>query len=150
MEAVLEKPRAVILQPSRMRESEYERTDYCATAELGTRLQDILKPEYWAHCAAQFKPYDHIEVRVDDGSWIAFLLVLQSERNWAKVFLISSHDLTGVDVKEVAPEEYLIEWKGPQHKWSVIRNADKEMVKTKCADKDEAQTWLKQHLRAVG
>jgi hypothetical protein len=137
--------RALILNPQRMRLAEYERQDWIVNAEEGTTPDDLKDPGYWAHMSAQLKPYDHIEVRIDNGEWVAELLVLSCDRNWAKVYPLSFHDLRKAGDVEVASEKYEVAFKGPQFKWSVIRMSDGEKLKTGCADKAEAASWLREH-----
>ncbi len=144
MEQVKEK-RSVILSPQRMRLAEYDRQEWIVNAELGTTKKDVLDPQYWAHMAELMKPYDHIEVRVDDGSWLMTLLVRECDRNWAKVKELEYYDLVGKDEPVVVSSKYRVEWKGPHHKWAVIRNDDSEMVKAGFSDKHIANSWMLEH-----
>jgi hypothetical protein len=144
MEQKTEK-RAVILQPQRMRLAEYERQEWVVTAELGTTKKDVLDPQYWAHMSELMKPYDHIEVRIDDGSWLMKLLVKECDRNWAKVIELEFYDLEVKDEKTVVNSKYRVEWKGPHHKWAVIRESDSEILKASFTDKHQANAWMMEH-----
>ena len=57
------------LSPTRMTEAEYRRTVYVATAHANTNPEDLLAREYWSHVAEKLKPWDHIEVRANDGGF---------------------------------------------------------------------------------
>lgn len=141
--------RSVVIHPTRMHLSEYKRQDWVCNAELGTTVEDVLKPEYWAHMAALMNPYDHIEVRVDDGSWVAYLLVTACDRTWAKVKLDRKLELVD-DVS--TPEQSIrhrVEWKGPQLKWCVIRVSDSERVQSEMASKEVANEWLRNFEKTI-
>lgn len=146
-----EQKRSPIIDSTRMRLSEYERQDWVANIEFGTTLEDILNPGYWAHMAAYLRPYDHIEARSDDGTWIACLIVTGCDRTWARVVVDRVIKLTTREVAETqARPVHKVEWKGPQNKFTVIRIADSEPIRAGFATKDEALLWLREHERTVG
>lgn len=132
------------IEPMRMRLAEYERQDWVANAPENTDPEDLKDPAFWSHMASNFKPYDRIEVRADDGSWIAECRVLMCERTWAKVAVLHVHKLSSVSSAK-APSKYRVEFKGPHRKWSVIRGSDGEYVKDGLNTKDDADTWLRDH-----
>ena len=136
--------RTVIVHDGRMQLAEQWRQDWVVNAEAGTQVTDVLKPVYWSHVAAKFKPYDHIEVRVDTGEWLLKLLVLACERNWARVIVLHKYDL---EPAEEAPRETLhrVEYKGPHKKWCVIRLADQQPVQEVLTDKQAAYAWMRSH-----
>lgn len=142
--------RAVILNPQRIGLAEQLRQDWVVNAEEGTTIRDILEPGYWAHCSAQMQVYDHIEVRLETGGWIAELLVLDVGRNYARVFLAHQHELAdaGLD-KPVGAVSHKLDWKGPQRKWAVIRLADMAVVQEGFSDKSAAAAWMDNHIRVA-
>lgn len=142
--------RDVVLSPARMALAEHWRQDWCVNAELGTTLEDITSSGYFSHMAEQLKPYDHIEVRSEDGTWLAMLVVISAERNWAHVKMLYQFDLTEDRGAEVASQKNVVEFKGPHHKWSVIRVSDGEKIKTGCASRGEANLWMAEHEKVVG
>lgn len=145
-----EEKKLTTLMPARMKLAEYERQDWVVNAEEGTKISDILEPNYWAHVAAKFKPYDAIEVRAEDGSWIANFIVLGCDRNWAKVHLLSEHMLSTADVSLTQATKHLVKWRGPEHKWSVIRLSDSQVLKTSFTSKDDACRWVIEHEKVTG
>lgn len=138
-----------IMSPGRMRLAEYDRQEWVCNVEYGTDLEEILDPGYWAHMAAQLKPYDHIEARSEDGTWVADLMVLGCDRTWAKVALKQKYMLTTKDVSLTQAHKHTVEWKGPQHRWGVVRTEDAVMVKSGFQDKTEAAAWMKEHEQAT-
>ena len=145
----IEKNRSVMMQPSRMKLAEYERQDWIANAEPHHTVEDILKPGYWAHMAAQMTPYDHIEVRAEDGSWVAYLLVVQADRLWAKVVLTNKIDLVSAEEMPSTTPQHRVEWKGPQRRFGVVRVEDSEVVRDGFQTKDEARLWMREHEQTI-
>ena len=137
------KPRGLILDESRIRLAEYERQDWTATVEESTTIEDILQPGFWSMIAVKMKPFDHIEVRSDDCSWMATFLVTECERNWAKTVLLTRYDLTKGAQSDFTSTIHRVDWKGPHFKWTVIRIKDGEKVKTGCSSRFEAEDWLR-------
>ena len=131
------------------------------TVESGTTREQIVHPDFWGHVAARLRPYAKIEVRCDDGSFYAELLVLAAERTFAMVRVLHWHDLTTADVAKTQAasvavqrfEEHLkayeVRWRGPHLMWSVIRKHDNAALREKEKTKQAAQTWLDEYLRVT-
>lgn len=133
------------LTEARLNSSEFARQDWVVDADEGTTKEELLDVAYWAHVAMKFKPFDHLDVREESGSWVAQLLVVDCGRNWAKVHLMQYHDLSRTAAIETPSERYKIEWKGTHHKHSVIRVSDGHVIQNGFGTKDEAMVWLKGH-----
>jgi hypothetical protein len=137
-----------------MKEQEFQRTVWVATALENTEPQDMLKPEYWAHVSAQLKPWDRIEVRANDGAWLAELLVLETARNWARVHILNAYKLTTGDVSLTQSEikgrysEFRIEHMGPHDKWCIIRRSDNQKLHEGGESQDAAMRWLDDRIKA--
>lgn len=141
--------RSPIIDQGRMKLAEYERQDWVANIPFGVTVEDISNPGFWAHIATQMKPYDHIEARSEDGTWIAYLVVTGCDRAWAKVAVDRVLKLTTADVALTQAPQHEVTWKGPQYKFSVIRLSDSEMIKNGFLTKEEAQVWMREHERIV-
>jgi hypothetical protein len=120
----------------------------------GVKPEALLVPSFWAHRAVKLKPCDEIRARAEDGTWVAYYIVTDSSRTWAKVHLLSFHLLTTADVSLTQASEtevkafidaHTITWRA-QHKWSVVRKADKALV-AEGLGKDEAIAWLDKFAR---
>ena len=135
---------------TRMDPSEYKRTLYTVTAYENTEPTDLLNPEYWAHVASDLRAWDKIEARADNGSWYAEFIVLDCSRNWARVHLLTKHDLTTKDVSlsQASRDQYEVMHRGPERKWSVVRKSDRAVLKDELSAEAEAYTWLAQHIKA--
>lgn len=141
--------RSPTLQPARMRLAEYDRQDWVINCEPEITVEDVLEPGYWAHVASLMKPYDHIEARAEDGTWVADLVVTGCDRTWAKVALKQKYNLTTKDVSQSQAFKHSTEWKGPQHRWGVIRISDSQMVKSGFQTKEEATAWTREFEKAT-
>lgn len=141
-----EKKRAVVLNPQRHGLAEHKRQDWVVDAEEGTLIQDVQDPQYWAHVAPLMKVYDHIEVRLETGEWLAEFVVLNCERSWAKVHMTAYHELAPVD-KAPVPSKFQVKWKGPHIKFAVIRESDGEKISEGHSDQAAARLWLEQYER---
>lgn len=135
------------IHPQRFQEAEFATKTWFVTVEHGVTFDQVRDPAFWAHIAQQVKPYEEFKVVQEDGSWIAWLLVLASDRAWVRTHVLSFHDLTKEKVPDVKSAAHRVEWKGPFHKWTVIRNSDGEMVKTKLDSKEAAGRELVEHER---
>lgn len=142
----------LMLGPGRFLVSDYARTIFVATAEQGTKQEDLMSPDFWANVAPQCKPWDRIEVRSDDGTFYGEYLILSVGRAWVKVFELNYIKLTSSDVSVTQADKqdgFEIKWRGPKLQWSVIREKDREPIKDHMGSEEEAATWLKDYLKAT-
>lgn len=127
---------------------------YDALIPQGVEPAELLKPAFWAHEAIKLQPMNEIRARAEDGTWIAYYVVLDCSRTWARVHQLSFHRLTTGDQSMTQASEleikafvdaHTVMWRGP-HKWSVVRKLDKEVLQ-EGMDKDMASAWLASHAR---
>lgn len=137
------------LNQSRFKSAEYVRSVWAVTAEEGMRVEDMLKPDYWAHVASSLKPWDKIEVRAEDGAFYAELIVMQASRNWAKVRVVHQVELNEALPEGTDVDGHIVKWSGPHAKWRVIRASDKSVIHEGASSEAEAKKWLDDHLRVV-
>lgn len=139
------------MEPARIKEASFLTTHYVATASEGAEPEDLMNPAYWAHIAATLKPWDRIDVRANDGSWWAQLLVLEASRSWARVHCLGIHNLTTADVAQTLAEQmqlpYEVAYKGPHNKWSVIRRSDNQVVHDQEETSEGAVTWMRERIK---
>lgn len=140
--------RDVSLNPARMKPAEYNRTVFSVSIEHNITKEDLLLPQFWAHVAMSMKVNDRVEAFAEDGSFYAELLVVASDRTWAKMHMLSYHDLTKIvmDLGDDVMNEYLIKFKGPKA-WCVIRKSDNAILNDKMHSDDDAKKWLEVHLK---
>ena len=138
---------------ARFRSSEYERTIWVINADEGTEPRDLENPDYYAHVASKLKPYDRLEVRANDGTWYAELLVVDVSRQWARAKMLMWVNLTTMDMSQTAAlaasrSPYFIKFLGPQDKWCVIRRVDAAIVSQGNAKPEDASRWMSDRLQA--
>jgi len=155
MSAVLQEKSAqpIILANERFFEAEFQTNRWVANADEATRQPDVLKGEYWAHVANRLKPWDHIYVRAENGTWYTELLVLSVDRAYAAVRPLNQWQFgedapTEAQAAAQAAAAYRPKWGGPQHKWCVIRMSDSTKVATELASERAALDWIVEREKA--
>lgn len=110
---------------------------YVCRVPADFKLDDALKPGYWAHVSAYLKAGHVIEIWPDDFAYIARLRVVEVGHLFAKVALEFHQklELTGDDSSSLE-----VEWSGPSTKYRVRRGRD--VLKDGFADKKGAQRWI--------
>jgi hypothetical protein len=136
------------LTPRRFKPANSVRNTWFIEPEFGTPVEALLDPAYWAHVSAQLRRGDIIEAIAEDNSYDVTLRVLDAGKLFAKVVVKSRLDIKPAQMLNVAvPDGYEIKFRGPQAKWSVLRGKD---VLKDGMDKTQAETWLREHLVAMG
>lgn len=142
------------LQPVRAKLAEFQRAVFAITPEENTPFEALLSPHYWAHVSQTFRPGCKLEIYPPEGHYYAELLVRDCGRLFAKVAVIVKVDLTTVVVGEhqLDTSAYRASYGGMTQKWCVHRVVDgkKETMKTELGDREEAEAWIRQHVRTVG
>ena len=150
-----DKPKsAAQLQPMDFNGAEYESSRYIALVETGVPPERVLEPDYWTHHAAKLKPWDYVEARAKDGTWMTELRVLDCSRTWARMKQMTFTRMTTGDVSMTqasadeitkAAAAYKVVHRGPRG-WSVVRqDPERTVVHEQEATKDGAEDWLKKH-----
>lgn len=130
------------LQPA-----EFSRIVWAVRPEHGVTLEDLLKPEAWAHVAKSLKPGARIEVFPPDGSFYAELLVRSADANSADVFPLFRVDFSEAAEDAPASQEYELKFAGAA-KWRVLRKID-GAVMVEGLTKPEAEAWLTKRVEAL-
>lgn len=148
MTAVAARKGTSAVMPDRVGLAEHKRSDWVVDVEVGVSTDDILDPSFWSFVSKDFNPYDTIEVRADDGKWIAHLRVVSCERNYAKVQLRGPVEEIkhNADVPN-ASVKHKIEFKGAHLKHCVIRVSDSAVLQNGFKTRDEADVWLRSYER---
>lgn len=145
-----EKP-PYVLGPERLRGADFERLIYVANPGEGVVLDDLLRPECWASVANMLRTWSHIEVRAEDGSYYAELLVTGVDRAWARVEVLNFKELTTKDValtQSTRESKYEIKHT-PGLQWHIIRRSDRHIVKDNMQLRSQADDALREHLKTV-
>ena len=134
-----------VLMPERMGLAESKRNDWVVDLPVEVTIEQIQDPDYWSHVAQQMTPFDHIEARSEDGSWVAYLLVVFAERNYALVIVDRVIKVAVDTAAPVSSIKYKVDWKGPHHKFVVIRTSDSAVLQSQLKTRAEANDWLVAH-----
>jgi hypothetical protein len=138
------------LQAKRCKLAEHVYRQWRVVTEPGQPIEAALNPAYWAHVSQHFAIGDKIELLAEDGQYFAELLVQDKGKMFAKVALLRKVDLIAVAIGQSQEVEgFIVDWKGPQRKFAVIRLADKAVLKEVFTTRAEADTWLAQHLKTI-
>ena len=135
---------------SRVKLAEHVRNHWHVTAPEGTGAEDVVRPAFWSHVARQMRSLDRIEVVAETGEFYLDLLVEKVDATGVFVTVLNHV------VRDAAPAEgdisidgYRIEWKGPHHRFAVIRDADNTRLKDGIQKKTEAIRWAQDHAKAM-
>lgn len=154
MSAVLEKRKEQpMVQPARVHLAEFERQDWIANVEIGTTVEQLQDPAYWSLVAAKMKPFDAIEVRAEDGSWVAHLIVVEPGKNYAHVKLDRVVQLRNFGIEAERQKKvsvrHKVMHKGAHMKWCIVRIADSAVIKQGLDDEVSALQELREYENRV-
>ena len=125
--------------------AEFARQSFRATPPAGTKIEEMLVPEYWAHVARKLSPYDTIEVVPEDGSFYARLFVVNSAKLWAKMHKLEYVELA-VQNKAVSTDKYEAKFFGPTVKWRVANKESGDLLsQDSFQTRDEAEAYIEKH-----
>ena len=145
--------RNVKLERNRFHSAEFKRQIWVVDVEQNTKLDDIANPAFWGNVSNQMSQFDWIEVRCEDGSWIAELLVLESVPNaYTRVKVMSCFELEEREAAQDAvtgPSGYEVFHRGTHHKWAVKRLSDNEVIHNGEPTRSAAYAWVAEHMKAV-
>ena len=144
--------RNVKLERNRFHGAEFKRQVWVVDVEQSTQQDDIMNPAFWGNVSNQMGQFDRIEVRCEDGSWMAELLVLEAGNSYARVKCLSCIELEDHEVAQTeAPTEvgYEVFYRGTHHKWAVKRLSDNEVIHNGESSRASAHAWVHEHLKAV-
>jgi hypothetical protein len=139
-----------MLSPRSFCQAEQRRNVWTVVPGDGVTLEDMLKPEYWAHVAAQLTTGDKIEVRPVAGEWYAELYVRSVGAVAARVVVLGKWDLStpATAASRTATGSlpgFTVKHRGITGGWSVIRDSDKAVMFEKGASREDADDWLKRN-----
>jgi len=136
------------LHPTRMKAAEYNRTVYQVVPEDGTAFDEVKEASFWTHVAGKLRIGDRLEVMPEDGTYFAELIVRATNRQGAQIGVLRKVDLDPV-VTESVLTDYTVDWRGPHHKFGVIRIRDKTIVEKGFDTKEQATAWLATNARSL-
>lgn len=124
-----------------VKQAEIIRLIHAATPDAGTKLEDVLKPEYWVHVAKQFAVNSRIEVIPADNAWFAELIIRTKTETGITVAALRYVDLNETVSATQQPGGCKVGFSGAD-KWRVVRLSDKKVVSSGHETKAAAEAWL--------
>lgn len=141
------KPRK--LPESRFRLAESVRNMWSVVPEEGTTFADLLDPVYWSHNARKLRPCDLIEVMPDDGSYYGRLIVRSIGAGGVFVAKLEYVAFEAVEAPASVASDFAVQWKGPHHRWCVVRLSDKSTIQPNFETQNDGQRWLVENARTL-
>jgi len=150
MEAAQKSQTKAVCMPDKCGLAEHKMHHWVIDIDPKLTVDEILDPGYWAHLTNTypFEPLDEITARWEDGTRVVKMIVRYCERTYAKVKVTSVEELGDV-ISEIpmTAKKHVVEWKGPVHKYSVIRLSDKVIIQDGFREREAANAWLVEHER---
>jgi hypothetical protein len=136
--------------------AEFTRTVFAFAPSEDVKYDDLLDPAYWANVGHKVKPGCQIEVLAPDMSWYANFMVISCARTWVKLAPITGKvSLTATKKQVKAPDldqdvkGYDVAFKGQSKKFCITRKSDLKEIKDGLPTEEEANIFLKNHLKAL-
>lgn len=108
---------------SRFQPSDFSIARYAATVPSGTKLEDVLNPEYFQNHLANMRQGMEINVLSEDLELDCTLRVLKLTQTTAKLRVVRHY--TGNDEEHrvlICMDDLRVEHAGPTHKWRVVHS----------------------------
>lgn len=140
-------PREIL--PSRIKLAEFARSVWNVTPEHGTTFEDVCRDEYWQMARNELRVGDRIELIAEDGAWYAELIVLCLKPRGVQVGAIRHVSFEDEAEQGAGSEDFLVKWRSPRSRFAVMRKADGQVLKEGFDQKEEAQSWLADHLKTA-
>jgi hypothetical protein len=140
------------LEPGRFHGLEFKCNHWQAVVPVEHTLDNLLDPAYWSMLAERFSPFDEVRALAEDGTWIAYLIVRETGKNYVKMHLDRLIPMEVFDPSVMEGQgmnDYTISFRGVHYKWSVKRKKDNAYIHEQAASRGEAVRWLQEHLKAV-
>lgn len=140
------KEEKLVRKPLKKEQAEYTRIIWSVEPENTVEVEDMLKPDFWAHISREMRSGHRIEVMPPDKHYFAEFFVMAASINWAKVILLRKVDLIGKD-DDTEVSGFSVEWAGPTDKWRVKNGL--EVISKGHQDKEAASQALNEHLKII-
>lgn len=150
-EAKVEVPVVVSLDAGRFFQAEFKRTVHVLNLAVPYNYQDLFNPDVWKSIARKGNVGigDLIEVRKDDMSLWAQLLVTESIANHARIKVVELLKKEFEPAKQDASEDDQFEIKhlGLQDGWAVFNRSSQRCIMKNLKSKDAARDYINTSLR---
>lgn len=135
------------LRDSQMKLCEVVQQRFYCTPEAGTTLEELGRPEFWAHVCQKVAQHAEIIVVPEDTSFYARFFVLGVGTAYLQVALLE-HVVFNETASEEEESDYEIRFQGSIAKHRVYRKSDGQMMAEGIALKADAVKWIADHVAA--
>lgn len=135
-----------------LNDTEFNQRQFVMRPERGTTLDEMLNPMYWANVAQRMTVGDTVLVRNESSQNIALLDVDVVQPFAVKVSIRWQREVERAQAEQSVtdiPAGYELKWRGPQNKFCILREADKEIVVSGAESKALAAARLREQLRLL-
>lgn len=134
------------------KEQAFRQNTWIATPEKGVRLEDVLKPEFWANVAKLLRAPDKIIVMAEDKSFYCELVVFDSYATRAEVRVFGEPIFDDPAKRHIAESDYGVVDGGLNKRWTIIQKSDGRELKADGTlhTREAAEIWLRDYLRLRG
>lgn len=135
--------------------AEHTKFSYRVFVEQETTIEDIKRPEFWAHVVkshfdSPYSVFPHVEVIWKDNSKIVDLVVVAVAEAAALVHIKNVMEIhSGNAVVKTTAGDFEIKWGGPKALWRVYRKSDAAIISELNASKEDAQKALDEYLAKI-
>lgn len=133
----------IAFKPARLDPTESDHLTYTIRLPRHVKFEDCLDENFWANVAMTLKPWDCIELQPNDFSYKATLVVIATDRLWARVAVDRYTELKVGSVPKA--DELTVQWSGPHTKYRVMRGT--VVLQDGFVTKPEAEKWRDEHLK---
>jgi hypothetical protein len=132
----------------RFKRAEYAEPVHHALIPEGCTVEDLKRPEFWAH-VSKIMGFGHlVHAMSEDRTWYAQGIVLDAGATWAKVDFFMVRQFGEVADMSTDDGDYTVKFV-PTKGWRVIRVSDRAVIKDGLADKGAALIYIKEHRKAL-
>lgn len=150
-EAKTEAPALAQVIPARFFQAEFKRNVHVYNLPVDASYDDLFKPETWKQIAQRGAVGigDKIEVRRDDMSLYAELLVVESITNHARIRVVEivKKEFAPIAQDESDDTQFEIKHLGLQDGWAVLNKATQRVINKGMKSKEDARSYINSDLR---
>lgn len=138
------------LPESRFRLAEQVRNVWNIVPEEGTSFDALKDPAYWAHNARRMRPGDLIEVVPDEETYWALLRVVKVGAAGVAVSVLMHETAeAAAEIPSGLAQDYEVKWKGPHHRYTVLRKGTRDAIQTGFGSEAEAAKWIVDNAKSL-
>lgn len=130
--------------------AEFARQMFRVTPPAGTKIEEMLENDYWAHVAKKLNPHDILEVVPEDGAFYARLIVVNCAKLWAKMQKLEYVELGSKKAEGGTSDAFEAKFAGPMAKWRAVKKSDGSLLSPDSfSTRDEAEQYIEKYSKEM-